>query len=226
VKPLLILRPEPGATITAERAAALGLTPVVRPMFAIVRRAWDAPDPAQFDSLVLTSANAVREAGDALPPYRQLPLFVVGDSTARAAIAAGLIDPVVDTKNAAQLLNTLAQQGYRRPLHLTGEDRTPYPDLALSITTRIVYASEEIPVTLPDPPFVALIHSARAARRFADLCTDTALIDVVTISPDVAAILGPNWRSIHTARDPRDEAMLELAVRLCKEDAVPTTGNA
>jgi uroporphyrinogen-III synthase len=34
------------------------------PLFAIVPLDWTAPDPAQFDGLVLTSANAVRHAGE------------------------------------------------------------------------------------------------------------------------------------------------------------------
>ena len=57
---LLVLRPEPGASATAGRARTLGLDPVLMPLFEIEPIAWTAPDPAGFDALLLTSANAVR----------------------------------------------------------------------------------------------------------------------------------------------------------------------
>ena len=60
---VLILRPEPGAGRTAERARKLGLVPVVAPLFAIRALPWTPPDAAGFDAVMLTSANAAREAG-------------------------------------------------------------------------------------------------------------------------------------------------------------------
>ena len=57
---LLIIRPEPGASISAERAREAGMTPVVLPFFEVQAVAWQQPDPADYDALLLTSANAVR----------------------------------------------------------------------------------------------------------------------------------------------------------------------
>jgi uroporphyrinogen-III synthase len=226
VIPLLILRPEPGASATAARAAELGLTAIVRPMFRIAPRTWDTPDPAQFDALVLTSANAVRHAEPALARYAHLPIFVVGSATAKAAREAGLADITVDTHNASHLFRTIEKQGRTRPLHLAGEDRTPYPDLPFEITTRIVYASEVIDIELPEAPYVALLHSARAAIHFVKLCRTPAEVDVVAMSNEVAQVLGFSWRSVATAAQAQDDAMLALAARLCKEGSMPKSGPA
>ena len=82
MKPVLVLRPEPAATATAEKARSLGLEPIVVPLFEIQRVAWDAPDPSAFDALLLTSANAIRIGGDQLQALRGLPVHAVGDRTA------------------------------------------------------------------------------------------------------------------------------------------------
>jgi uroporphyrinogen-III synthase len=216
VKPLLILRPEPGAGATAARATALGLAPVVCPLFQIAPRKWDAPDPADHDALVLTSANAVRYAGYQLTKYAHLPVFTVGSATAKVARAAGLPDIHTGSHNAASLFKTLEKRGLKHPLHLAGEDRTPYPDLFFDITTRTVYASDPVETDLSDEPRVALLHSARAAQRFAELCPSPVTTDIVAISAEVAAAAGTGWASISISGAPNDDDMLALAVRLCK----------
>lgn len=226
MRPLLILRPEPGASATAERARELGLTPIVRPLFRIAARSWDAPDPAEFDALVLTSANAVRNAGAALSKYAHLPTFVVGSATAKAARRAGLENLAVPAHNAAQLFRSLDRQGLKRSLHLAGEDRTPYPDLLFTITTRVVYASEAGDPDLPEPPYVALLHSARAAEHFRVACTRPTDVDIVAISDEVAEAAGEGWGSVTFPRRPDDNAMLALAVPLCEGAIMPTAGQS
>ncbi|MBC7987264.1 MAG: uroporphyrinogen-III synthase, partial [Sphingomonadaceae bacterium] len=85
---LLIVRPEPGASATAQRARTRGWEPLVAPLFAIAPLAWAPRDPAAFDALLLTSANAVSHGGKALGKYRELPVYAVGAATAAAARAA------------------------------------------------------------------------------------------------------------------------------------------
>jgi uroporphyrinogen-III synthase len=216
VKPLLILRPEPGASRTADRAKALGLNPIIRPLFEIVPRAWDAPDPSQFDAIVLTSANAAIHAGYSLTKYAHLRAFVVGAATELAVRATGFRDIATGHGNSASLLHMLAQAGFTRPLHLAGEDHVPYPSLPFTLTTRIVYASVPVPVALPDQPCVALLHSARAAQRFAAVCQARTTTDIVTISREVADAAGTGWYRVMPADAPNDDAMLALAAPLCK----------
>lgn len=217
--PLLILRPEPGASATAERARAMGLHPIMCPLFLVAPRAWDAPDPAQFDSLILTSANAARHAGPALVNYAALPAFTVGDATAAAARDAGLTNIVITHGDAAALFAAVEKRGLSRPLHLAGEDFTPYPALPFTVVTRIVYAAEPVEIVLPVPPYVALLHSVRAAEHFAERTPDRAAIAVVTISDQVAAAAGSGWRAIAVASEPRDMSMLALGRQLCESTA-------
>ena len=61
--PVVVLRPEPGNTRTATALRALGMDVRQIPLFAVVPVDWTSPDPARFDALLLTSANAVRRAG-------------------------------------------------------------------------------------------------------------------------------------------------------------------
>ena len=82
---LVILRPEPGASATADAARGMGLDPVRMPLFRIEPIAWDAPEASGFDGLLLTSANAVRQAGDKLQALRGLRVYAVGEATGNAA---------------------------------------------------------------------------------------------------------------------------------------------
>ena len=214
--PLVILRPERGAVATAKRAAALGLTPMIRSLFTIEPRNWDAPDPLLFDALLLTSANAVRYGGDAVGLYRALPAYAVGAVTAEAARGAGFTEVVEGAGTVADTLRALGMASHSRPLHLAGEDRTPYPHLSFPVTTRVVYAATTVDVSLPTGRYATLVHSARAAIRFAELCPSPTLVDILAISTLVAEAVGTGWRSVTVAPEPTDNAMLALAVMLCE----------
>ncbi len=72
----LVLRPAPGNARTCAALAAAGLEPVALPLFDIVPCAWVAPDPAGYDALLLTSAQAVRHAGAGLALLAGLPVAV------------------------------------------------------------------------------------------------------------------------------------------------------
>ncbi|MFM9977044.1 MAG: uroporphyrinogen-III synthase [Sphingomonadaceae bacterium] len=213
--PLLVLRPEPGAPRTADKARRLGLDPVVLPLFEAVAREWTAPDPAGFDALMLTSANAVRLGGAQLALFVSVPVYAVGAATATAARAAGFDVVAVGESDAAALVARIIADGRAQVLHLAGHDR-----IALGsgerITAVTVYAVDDCPVTLPEGAAVALIHSPRAARRFAALCPSRAQIDIVAISAAAATAAGDGWRSVCAVPRPDDDAMLELAVRLCQ----------
>jgi uroporphyrinogen-III synthase len=215
VIPLLILRPERGAIVTAKRAEALGMSPMIRSLFTVEPRGWDAPDPALFDSILLTSANAVRFGGAAVGLYRALPAFTVGAATAQATRDAGFAEVIESAGDAAEALRTLAASGHSRPIHLAGEDRTAYPHLPFTVMTRTVYAAAPADVALPTGRYAALVHSARAAVRFAALCPTPDLVDVVAISATAAAQAGPGWHSVTIAPEPTDNAMLALAAMLC-----------
>lgn len=215
---LLVLRPEPGATATAKRAREMGLDPIVAPLFEVRPRAWAAPDDP-IDAVMLTSANAARALGTAPAALAMLPVYAVGAKTAAAARAAGFEDVRTGEAGVEALARRALADGIVTLLHLAGEDRTAFDAGPLVIVTRIVYAAEVIepPPTLQDSDAVALLHSARAARRFAELA-DPARFAIAAISPAVAEAAGAGWARTIVAARPDDDALLAVAARLCQEE--------
>jgi uroporphyrinogen-III synthase len=215
-RPILIVRPEPGASATAERAAAIGLDAIVRPLFEIHAVAWTAPDAARFDAIFLTSANAVRFGGAQTANYRHLPVYAVGEATARAAMAAGFSNVSAGTTDAAAFVQVIAEAKCKRVLHLAGRDRTNMDDPPFSVETVTVYASEvRLPPTIAEDA-VILLHSTRAALRLSAIAIAKSSIAIVAISSAVADAAGSGWQSVSVAAQPRDAAMLALAASLCE----------
>jgi uroporphyrinogen-III synthase len=118
---VIVLRPEPSAAATIERALQQGLEPIAIPLFEIERVAWRAPDPSAFDGLLLTSANAVRQGGEELARLRGLPVYAVGSSTAEVARAAGFDIASTGEAGVDRLLGSIEPEV--RLLHLCGENR-------------------------------------------------------------------------------------------------------
>src|SRR4051794_23634043 len=100
---VLVTRPEPDASATARRVAALGWEPVVAPVLRIIGGAVSCR--TRFDAILVTSRNAI----PALPEwYRHLPLLTVGSATASRARDAGF-PIVVDADGDAGDLARLAR---------------------------------------------------------------------------------------------------------------------
>jgi len=213
-RPVLVLRPQPGADATAARARAIGLDPIVSPLFRVVPRAWKWPGAAE--ALLVTSANAARLLGP--QPDRALPVYAVGAATATALREHGFERLIVGDAGVAELVARAASDGIRRLLHLTGAHRTDFDPGPIQIHFCTVYASEEV---APGPAFaealergaVALLHSARAARRFAQLAGTGH--PVAALSPAVLTAAGP-WTMSAVAERPTDDALLAAAARLCQ----------
>jgi uroporphyrinogen-III synthase len=202
-----VLRPEPGNAATCARLRAAGLEPLPLPLFAVRPLGWDAPDPAAFDALLLTSVNALRHAGPALARYSALPVLAVGEATAAAARDAGFRPALVGDADVAALL---AATDARRILHLSGRERTGADP---RVTAVPVYASDPLPVA-PEPlaGTVALLHSPRAARRLAAIAGDLRpAIRVAALSPAVAEAAGPGWAALAAAPAPTDATLVALA---------------
>lgn len=212
---VLIVRPEPGNSVTAATVRAMGHEPVCVPLFEFAPVAWDAPDPSAFDAIAMTSANAVRHGGADLGRYRHLPVFAVGDVTAAAARRAGFADIRVGGGNAATLGETLSGN----VLHLAGADYRPIPTSA-SVSVRTVYAATPIDPKVPLDADVALVHSPRAGARLAALAPDRNALRIIVISGAAARACGDGWRKLHIACDPNDDAMLACLARLCEAGGV------
>ena len=212
---VLVLRPEPGAGATVRRARQLGLDPVAVPLFEVVPLAWESPEPAEFDGLLLTSANAVRHGGEALARLRGLKVYAVGEATAAAAREAGFDIAATGDSNVERLLGSIEQD--LKLLHLCGADRTDIPNPRQEIEAIPVYKARLLdnPDLSQAAGSVALVHSPRAAARFADLVRERSSIAIAAISQATAVSAGSGWEAIEAAANPNDDALLALASRLC-----------
>lgn len=220
MRPLVILRPEPGASATAQAARRLGVRPVLLSLFRLEPVAWIAPDPSQFDALLVTSANAIRFGGPKLRKLKALPVYAVGEATATAARDEGFDVEAIGRGGVDALLKIVPRD--RRLVHLCGADRRETADGCQSIAPIRVYRSAELP--LPDnfqviEGAVVAVHSPRAARRLVKL-NEEALVRrdrtaIAAISGQAAASAGGGWQRVESAERPDDRALLALAARLC-----------
>ena len=220
MRPLVIVRPEPGASATAKAAEQIGLSAVVMPLFEVEPVAWRAPRTDGFDGLLLTSANAVRCGGDELGRLRNLPVHCVGESTAAEARDAGFSIATVGSGGVDALL-ALIPPSFRL-LHLCGADRREPCEPKQTIRSIPVYRAAERP---PPEAFndlqsaVIAVHSARSASRVAAVADEAGLrreaIAIVAISGDAAAAAGDGWQTVTAAGEPSDVALLALAASLC-----------
>lgn len=212
---LLLLRPEPGLKASRQRAEAMGLEVVACPLFEVVPLTWTAPDACHFDGLLLTSANAVRQAGAGLEGYRHLPTYAVGRSTAAAAEATGLEVLVVGSAGAEGLLAELPPT--LRLLHLAGRHRAGTGSVQ-RITSVPVYDARQV----ENPPLpnmenmVVAVHSPRAGARIAELVERRADSRIVAISDAAAAACGEGWNAVAVPDEPDDAQLLALAAKLCQ----------
>ena len=212
---VLVLRPEPGATQTVERARERGLDAFAAPLFVLQPVAWQAPEASSFDGLLLTSANAVRCGGDQLRKLRGLKAYAVGEATAEAVGEAGFDIAATGDSGVDRLLGSIEPD--LRLLHLCGADRRSPDDARQDITAIVVYRSEEVdaPELSAAQGSVALIHSPRAGHRFAELVADRKTISIAAISDTAAEAVGAGWKAVEAADAPTDGALLALAARLC-----------
>jgi uroporphyrinogen-III synthase len=222
VRPVLILRPEPGASRSWERGRALGLEPVKAPLFEIRPLPWEAPPPDDYDGVLLTSAHAARQAGPALRSFTHLPCYAVGEATAGAAREAGFTRVEARESDGAAALASAGAAGARRLFHPCGRDHLALGQAGIKVDRRIVYAAEaadRLPAAALDAlerRALVLLHSPRAAALFGLLAGKRAPVAVAAISPAAAEAAGEGWALKAVAAAPRDEALLELAAKLCQ----------
>ena len=222
--PILILRPEDGALETRKRVEALGLKAVVDPLFEVRPIDWQVPPANDFDAIMLTSANAVRYAGDGLEIFTSLPAYVVGEATAAAARNAGMQVVHIGNKGAQKLANDMAHRKVTKALRLVGRNYTP-------VETDIILENRTVYETIPRPMgkrakvalsqgCVVLLHSTRAATilcsQVDQLNIDRVNIQLVAISQSTAKAAGLGWKSINVAEKPTDDALLSAASALCR----------
>ena len=227
---VLVTRPEPMASETAARVAALGLTPVIASILDVSSVPATLPDPASLQAVLVTSAAAI----PGIPAsHHRLPLLAVGDMTAERARAAGFANVHsggADARALAALAERLLAPG-AGPVLLAGREGLGEPleldlqDRGFAVIRRSVYAVAPVSA-LPDTARgaleqgtlkAALFFSADTARAFVKLVQAAGLantvteIDAVAIGqPAAVALEALPWRSIRTAAHPTQDEMLAL----------------
>lgn len=222
MKPVIVLRPEPGASETAARAEALRLRVRRCPLFEARPVIWKEPSPERFDALLLTSAQAARLAGPKLGLYRALPTYAVGRATAKALEERGFDNIIAGERGASAIAARIARDGRRRVLHLGGTtvariDPGPLMIERIAVYTMGLRKDARLEEML-DPGVVLLVHSPRAGERLAQLIApeERSPYHLIAISPAALAACGPGWASGEAPDLPDDERMLALAARLCE----------
>ncbi len=223
---VLVTRPEPGASETARRVAALGWRPVLASALILAPRPFAAAPTAQ--AILLASRAAAR----ALPPT-SLPVLAVGEATAAearaqgcsdvragagdadalAALAAASLDPAagplllaVGAGYGADLVAALRARGFRviRRIAYTAAPATALPAEASAALHQGV-----ISAALFFSPKSA--QSALAQLRAAGLAATATGIRALAISPRVAQALAPlPWRAVQVAARPDQDSLLDL----------------
>lgn len=209
---VVILRPEPSASATLNRATAAGIDAVAIPLFEVAALPWAAPEGEQFGAVLLTSANAIRHGGPELAKLKHLPAFCVGEATAAAARDAGFeIGGVGPGDVTAMILDVPPELAV---LHLAGRDHRSV-DGATAIPVYESVAIDPAPSLEALSGGVAMVHSARAGERLAELVTTRGDIAIAAISAAAATACGTGWREVAAVEKPADGALLVLAAALC-----------
>lgn len=229
---ILITRPEPDAARQAERVAALGHEPVLAPLLRIEYFPAVDLNLGGVDALIATSRNALR----ALAAHPQgaeaarLPLFAVGETTAKLARELGFTDVTTGPGTGEELASLIGERRQGATLlHLSGE--TVAFDLKAALAARgfdvrrsILYRA--VPASALPPDVVAMIAagkldgvilmSPRTGATFADLVARHGLEDPAArlicycLSGAVAQAVRPVGARMSVAAGPREEDVLAL----------------
>jgi uroporphyrinogen-III synthase len=209
--------------------ARRGDTALIEPLLTIEPVAGAAPELEGVQAIVLTSANAVPALGEAT---RLLPVFAVGNATARAARRAGcqaVVAAAGDGEDLARLIARRCRPDTGALLHLSGDNvRAGLADalagagftLRRQAVYRAVAASALAPATIAvlgrREVDAVLLFSPRTARIFVALIgrhgLQASLVATAAICLS-AAVAEPCreliWGAIHTAPRPELPALLE-----------------
>ena len=235
----LVTRPREEAVSLAAALAGRGIDAVIEPMMEIHYRNAAAPDLAEVQAVLCTSANGVRALARA-SRERARPLFAVGDATASHARIEGFTNVASAGGNIADLVRlavTRLRPQRGRLLHVGGE--VVAGDLVGALraegfaTDRIVLYDAQ-PVAMLSKSVIrdlcsdkidfALFFSPRTAAIFvslvnrADLSASCRTITALSISPAAdAALARLSWHDRQVAEKPSQAALLDRLDRILGE---------
>jgi len=244
----LVSRPRDDAERIAAPLRALGVEVINEPLLVIVPVAGPNVDLKDVQALLMTSANGARALSSAID-QRDIPVFAVGDQTARAAHDLGFkrvesaggdvvklaelvrqrLNPTdgvllhaAGSVQAGDLAGALSAHGFQVRIVRLYESR---PTAALSKATQTALRTGAIDA--------AFFFSPRTARTFvehvhkAELVEAMAGLTAFALSPAVARELDPVLSGrIRVAEQPTQEALLDVFKADLKEVPLKQPENA
>lgn len=228
MKPVvLITRPSPDAEDFAQQVESIGYAPLIDPL--LTSSYYSVIMPATLpQALVATSAHAFpTPAPDA---WRSLPVFVMGQNSARQARQAGYKNIISANGNFPELIRLLTQTIIPggSVLYLRGEVvRHDLPQMlpGYNVSEQIVYAMHPATSLAPQTcdamqdkaVHTATFFSPRSAHTFAQLLEKQGLIGLAThinvLCLSTAVLESVHhipWRHIETAAQPDRDGMLAV----------------
>ncbi|MCA8900724.1 MAG: uroporphyrinogen-III synthase [Hyphomonas sp.] len=222
--PVIVTRAEPGASETLARLTAKGIEAIASPMLQLAALSGAAPDMDGISHLVFTSANGVRFFAEACD-WRAGVAWCVGPSTAAAARAAGFAHVHEGRGDAGDLAGDMIAALPPESggiLHVANEAaagelvaRLSAAGLgarfaALYETRPMGHLAPEAAAALAAGPVFVLIHSAKGAAAFSDVCGPLQHAVIVAISAAAAwPLQGLGASAIVIAEAPNEAALME-----------------
>lgn len=231
---VLVTRPELDARREAEVLAAHGHEPLLAPLLEIEFLPGVELDLDDAQALIMTSRNALRAlaAHDAFERALELPLFAVGEATAREARQLGFTEVTIGPGTAAGLLPLIRREVHPEKgalVHIAAEtvafDLQPLLEEEGFAFRRIVlYRSHPAPA-FPEEIAAGLASGAvdgvillspRTARTFATLAERQGVATrakgpvCYCLSPAVAEAVTPLGLEVRVPAHPREEDILAL----------------
>jgi len=226
----LVTRPREDAEPVARALAERGISVMIEPLLGIEPIPGVTVDPTGLQGLLVTSANGARTLARLLPD-RALPVWAVGDASARVARDLGFAtvrSAGGDVEDLAALVAAHADPAAGALLHAAGE--TVAGDLSarlretgFAVRRETLYRAVTATRLSPDlcqalqagTIDLALFFSPRTAATFATLVADAGLGETLSrvvaygLSGNVTARLSElSWAALHKAAEPTLAALL------------------
>ncbi len=229
---VLVTRPKEDSQALADALRDRGHEVLLQPLLVIKPEApAGSLDLRAIQALLFTSANGVRALANR-SARRDLPVFAVGDATARAARNAKFAEVTSaggDVEDLARLVAERLDPAAGPLVHgaaslVAGDLKGRLEAAGFTIERRVLYRAEPVPALSAEIEAAwiqggidaALFFSPRSAESFAaivrarDLAAAASLCHALSLSPAVAEILEQlPWASVRTAEQPTTEALLK-----------------
>ncbi len=229
---LLLTRPQTDSEKLARDLTACGISSIIEPLLNIMVQEGPPLDTTGVAALAFTSANGVQAFAER-SSRRDLPVYAVGDATARAAHAAAFKDvqsAMGDVGDLARLLTRAISPEAGAILHpaasqVAGDLARRLADAGFAYRREVIYRSEKVSAFSPKTRAAiacgeidgVVLMSPRTGQIFKELMIRAGLADraadmtVFCLSAAVAvAADGLPWRNIQTAARPEQDAFMAL----------------